>query len=101
MLLYPFTRASRQFLKFFVIGLAIQSPAFAQSLSVLSGTVTDATTGAAVAGGRVGVGESPRAAVTDDRGYYRLEGLSAGDYTITASHLGSEPAAQTVRIPVS
>jgi outer membrane receptor protein involved in Fe transport len=101
MLLYPFTRASRQFLKFFVIGLAIQSPAFAQSLSVLSGTVTDATTGAAVAGVRVGIGGSSRAAVTDDRGYYRLEGLSAGDYTITASHLGSEPAAQTVRIPVS
>src|SRR3982751_290378 len=99
--LNPFTRASGRFLMLFVTALALPSTAFAQTSSLLSGTVTDAATGAALPGVRVGIGGSSRAAITDERGYYRLEGFSAGEYTVTASHLGSEPAAQTIRVPAS
>jgi outer membrane receptor protein involved in Fe transport len=94
------TRTSLRFL-LVAAALAIPSVSFAQAASIVTGTVTDAATGNALQGVRIGISGSSRAAVTDDRGYYRLEGLSAGEYTVTASRLGSEPAAQTVRVPAS
>ena len=81
--------------------LAFPALSLGQSAPSLTGSVTDATTRQALAGVRIGVSGSSRAAVTDDQGRYHIEGLSAGDYTITASRLGTEPVAQTVHIPGS
>src|SRR3954453_14575309 len=95
------TRELFRFLVAVCIAVAIPSLLFGQTSPVLTGTATDAASGNALKGVRIGISGSSRAAVTDDDGRYRLEGLSAGDYTITASHLGSEPATQTVRVPAS
>src|SRR4051812_47973860 len=84
-----------------VVALATPSLFLGQTASVLTGTATDASTGNALQGVRIGISGSSRAAVTDDQGRYRLEGLGAGDYTITASRLGSEPATRSVRVPAS
>jgi outer membrane receptor protein involved in Fe transport len=83
------------------IVVAYPALSIGQSTPSLNGSVIDATNGQALAGVRIGVSGSSRAAVTDDRGHYHIEGLSAGDYTITASRLGAEPAARTVHVPGS
>jgi outer membrane cobalamin receptor len=75
------------------------SRAAAQARSILTGTVTETTTGTPIAGVRIAISGSSRAAVTNERGEYRLEGLPAGDYTLTAAKLGSEPATRSIRIP--
>ena len=84
-----------------ILGIAFPALSAGQSALSLTGSVTDATSGQPLAGVRIGVSGSSRAAVTDDRGRYHIEGLSAGDYTVTASRLGSQPAAQTVHLPGS
>jgi outer membrane receptor protein involved in Fe transport len=71
---------------------------FAQTSSVVSGVVTDAATGRPLSGVRIAVSGSSRAAVTNERGEYRLEGLSAGDYVLTAARLGSEPITRAIRV---
>ncbi|MFN2635467.1 MAG: TonB-dependent receptor domain-containing protein [Gemmatimonadaceae bacterium] len=70
----------------------------AQSAGLVTGVVTDAVSGRPLAGARVSAAGSSRAAVTNDRGEYRLEGIGAGDATLTASHLGNEPSTRIVRI---
>src|SRR4029079_6007516 len=72
--------------------------AIAQTRTVLSGTVTETTTGRPLAGVRVAISGSSRAALTNDRGEYRLEALTTGNYPLTAAKLGSEPATRTIHI---
>jgi len=87
--------------RFALAAAAILTPAaraIAQTRTVLSGTVTETTTGRPLAGVRVAISGSSRAAVTNDRGEYRLEGLTTGNYTLTAAKLGSEPATRTIHI---
>jgi outer membrane receptor protein involved in Fe transport len=74
------------------------SRAVAQAKSVLAGTVTETTTGRPLSGVRIAISGSSRAAVTDERGEYRLEGLAAGDYTLIAAKLGSEPATRIIHV---
>src|SRR5689334_14144814 len=83
---------------FLPIAIAAPSIALAQSGGAIVGTVTDAATGRALSGVRVTVSGSSRAATTNERGQYRVEGLSSGDYTISAALLGSEPTAQLVHV---
>ena len=84
-----------------LVAAALLTPtvsAVAQTSSVLSGTVTNATTGRPLSDVRVAISGSSRAAVTNDRGEYRLEGLPAGNYILTAAKLGSEPVTRAIHI---
>src|SRR6478752_6429174 len=96
-----FVRFARLHFLAVIVVLAFPELSVGQASPSLVGAVTDAANGQALAGVRIGISGSSRAAVTDDRGHYRIEGLSAGDYTVTASRLGAEPAAQTVHVPGS
>lgn len=92
----------RNLARFTVLGiftLASASLARAQTNGALTGTITDAVSNRPLSGVRVSLSGSARAAITNESGQYRLEGLSGGDYTITASRLGLEPATQVVRMP--
>jgi outer membrane receptor protein involved in Fe transport len=81
---------------FLALGLPVTT--FAQASGAIYGTVTDAATGRVLGGARVSISGSSRAAITNDRGQYRIEGLSGGDYTVSASLLGSEPIARLVHV---
>ena len=66
----------------------------------LTGTVTNTTTSAPLANAAVTATlptGSPRTAITDANGNYRLA-LDAGTYSITAAKLGYEPKTETVTI---
>ena len=64
-------------------------PIFLFAQNTVSGTVTDASTGEALAGANVVVtGTSMGAAATAD-GSYSISNVPAGSYTITASVIGS------------
>lgn len=71
----------------------------AQGTGAVAGSAT-AGDGAArpLAGVRVTVDGSARAAVTDDRGRYYLAGLPAGEHLLAATVAGREPARLTVRV---
>jgi subtilisin family serine protease len=66
----------------------------------LSGTVTDESTGAGIAGATVSltVGGLPRSATTDANGNYSFSALPVGTYDVTASAFGygSETASATI-----
>lgn len=79
--------------------LAIPSSVLAQATGTITGTVTE-TPALPLAGARVTVVGVQRAAVTDERGRYRLDGLAAGSYEVTATSIGHEPAHRTVRVTV-
>lgn len=83
------------------------SPAGAQALGAIAGTVSGATarsdsTGAAaarpLAGARVSVVGSSRAASTDAAGRYQLGALATGDYELVVVRAGYEPGRRTVHV---
>jgi hypothetical protein len=86
---------------FAVLALWSSGPIFAQSASVrLTGQVTDQS-GAAIPGAAVKIEETntgiQRASVSNELGYYTLDGLSRGSYKLTASAAGF---ADTVILPI-
>ena len=73
-------------------------PIFLFAQNTVSGTVTDASTGEALAGANVVVtGTSMGAAATAD-GSYSISNVPAGSYTITASVIGYADGSQSVNI---
>ena len=74
------------------------SLSLAQAAGQITGTVSDAVTGRPLSGARISVSGFARGAVTSEQGQYRIEGLSRGDYTVTASLLGHQPTNQVVRL---
>lgn len=78
-------------------GFFLSAPASGQATGSIAGTVTEAPA-LPLSGARVTVVGVPRAAITDERGQYRLDGLAAGSYQVTATALGHEPASRTVRV---
>ena len=68
--------------------LILATPASAQGR--LSGTITDAETGAALPGVNVLVLGTSRGAASDPDGRYTLSDLRAGEYTVQVSFLGFE-----------
>src|SRR5690349_4463040 len=80
------------------LGLALTSPARAQTTAGVRGTVTAAETRRPLYGARVSVEQPARVAVTDERGAYRLRDLPAGSYVVTVSALGRKPSRSTVQL---
>jgi hypothetical protein len=63
-------------------------PAFAGAEGILHGRVLDQTTGEALRKVKIVLRPSDLQAVTDDQGFYRLEGIPAGTYTVQVSTIG-------------
>ena len=72
----------------FILGA---SGAGAQSTVKIVGRVTDATTGKPLILANVAVQGTGFGASTDARGYFIIENLLEGSYTVTASHIGYAP----------
>ena len=72
------------------------SPRNESANSVVSGTVTDARTGAGLKGALVTIEETDQTASTDELGNFRFPGVAPGEYTLRVSFLGY--AAQSVFI---
>lgn len=72
--------------------------AAAQSPGVVVGSVVDPS-GAPVHGAEVRIAGAPRAALTDERGRFRLDGVAPGTVRVTVRRLGFEPASQEASAP--
>ncbi|HEX9562482.1 MAG TPA: carboxypeptidase regulatory-like domain-containing protein [Gemmatimonadaceae bacterium] len=57
----------------------------------LSGTVTDAASGAPIAGASVTTQPATTTAITNSQGAFTISGVPAGSYNVTASHAGYSP----------
>ncbi|MVM33747.1 TonB-dependent receptor plug domain-containing protein [Spirosoma sp. HMF4905] len=68
-----------------------------QTTVVLTGYVTDATTGKPMPFANVYVNGSTRGAVTDEKGAYTLAGIPLGTVEIAASFVGYQPTTQKIR----
>ncbi|CCH55469.1 hypothetical protein BN8_04728 [Fibrisoma limi BUZ 3] len=72
-------------------------PALGQTTAVLTGYVTDATSGKPMPFAHVYVNGSTRGAITDEKGFYTLAGVPLGTVEIAASFVGYQPATQKIR----
>jgi hypothetical protein len=70
---------------------------FAQG--TVTGTVTDASTGDGLAGANVVVGGTSMGAAADEDGYFVIENVPDGTYTLTASVIGYHTESMTVTLP--
>ena len=85
---------------FLLLGLAAAvRPAAAQA--TLTGTVTNAATGAVLEGARVQLKGSTLETITDNLGAYRLEGLPAGDVVVLVTYTGLSPAESAATLGAS
>ncbi len=66
-------------------------------ITQISGKVTDAATGAAIAGATVTLSNGA-GTTTDSSGAYVFSGLAAGSYTVTASAAGHSPGTTTATV---
>lgn len=81
-----------------VAGLALPLAAAAQATGVVTGTVTDASTGRPIAGAQVFQSGTTRAAVTDQQGRYRLPNVPAGRAELRASYPGYAQGTRAVTV---
>lgn len=70
---------------------------FAQN--TITGTVTDASSGNGLAGANVVVGGTTMGAAADVDGYFAIENVPNGTYTLTASVIGYENGNATITLP--
>jgi TonB-dependent receptor len=73
----------------------------AASADFISGKVTDASGEAALAGAVVRVDGLNRTASTDRFGVYRINNVPEGEYTVSASYLGTETVRNTITVPAT
>ena len=78
---------ARRFALLFTLCHCFAGFALAQTAQ-LSGRVTDALTGQALAGATVQLADTPAGTITDSTGRYRLADLRPGFYTLAVSYLG-------------
>lgn len=78
--------------------IALASPASAQ---FVSGKVTDVTGQAPLQGVTITVDDLNRSVATDRYGNYRINNLPEGDYTISASYLGTDTVRNTITVPAA
>lgn len=64
----------------------------------MAGIVSDSASGKPIAGARVSVTGTAYITRTNDRGEYRIGGLSNGDYTVAASAIGRETATRSIHV---
>lgn len=67
----------------------------------ITGRIVDLESGAALPGAQVSIAGTTRITSTDDRGYYRLASLPAGELELEVDYLGREAAAIAVTVPAS
>ncbi|HEU4453152.1 MAG TPA: TonB-dependent receptor plug domain-containing protein, partial [Longimicrobium sp.] len=77
---------------------ALPASLFAQGGGTITGRVTGADNGQPIASATVTVEGSSLRAVTDAQGRYRIGGVPAGNYTVSASTLGRESARRTTTV---
>ena len=73
------------------LALFIASPLFAQSTGKVQGRVTDAATGAPIAGAQVRIANTTLGNITNDQGFYFINEVTAGLQDIEASFIGYRP----------
>lgn len=78
-----------------LFGVAVNQLTLAQTLS---GTVRDDRTSSPVVGASVRLLPTTRGAVTDQRGYFSIQGLSAGTYTVQISSVGYRLVDESITI---
>ncbi|MEE9167315.1 MAG: TonB-dependent receptor [Candidatus Neomarinimicrobiota bacterium] len=67
--------------------------------ATITGSVTDETTGEALAGANVQVEGTTMGAAADANGMFNIANVSAGTQTVTASVIGYEEMSRTVNVP--
>lgn len=84
-----------------LVALALASPlvASAQSGGVVTGRVTDRTSGAPIQGAQVIIVGTQRGTRTDEAGQYRIANVPQGTQRIRALRLGFEASVSTVSVP--
>ncbi len=93
----PGTPALAVAVLFLALGAAFAAPGAGQG-SDLFGRVDDEETGRPVADAAVVLVGTPHSTLTDDRGVFRLTGLTAGAYTLRVSHIGYGSRSVEVRV---
>jgi len=78
--------------------LVLMTPFFLFAQGNVSGSVSDANTGDALAGANVVVEGTTMGAAADANGSFTINDVAAGTYTVTASMIGYEPQSQTVNV---
>ncbi|MGI9078480.1 MAG: TonB-dependent receptor domain-containing protein [Gemmatimonadaceae bacterium] len=98
---------------FVTVVIFVGAPAVAAQTGGIGGVVTDAQTGAPIAGAQVavlGTSVAIRGASSNDAGAYRLVGLNPGTYTVAVTRLGYQRreiqsvnvrAGETTTLPIS
>ena len=76
---------------YFVLAAAISS-----AQGTLEGIVTGS--GEPLFAAAVGLNGTSHAAVTDEKGHYRIEGIPEGEYILRISYVGCQPTTLKVRI---
>ncbi len=74
----------------FIIFIVFMFPLLSAAQYSISGKITDQKTDNPLPGAHVRVKEGYGATATDEKGYYKLQGLSGGSYTLIISYVGYE-----------
>jgi len=83
---------------FTVLLVLVMVPALALAQGTISGSVTDGTTGDALPGANVIVDGQPYGGASDLSGAFVIEGVPAGNYTVTASVIGYESVTMSAQV---
>jgi len=76
----------------------MSSPVAAQESASLSGYVRDAETGETLIQANVTIQGTSRGAATNEKGYYTIQDLPSGTYTVLFSYIGYQSRTETIRL---
>jgi TonB-linked SusC/RagA family outer membrane protein len=88
----------RRLLAMLLAVAALPAGLLAQERGTITGRVTDQATGQAIAGAQVTVQGTGQRANSDAQGQFRITGVPAGRYTVSASFIGREGTTQQVTV---
>jgi len=83
---------------FLIICLLFFLQTFAKS-NTIEGRVIESRTGEPLIGANISIIENNRGTATDRNGYFRIERLPEGIYTLRVQYVGYSPVTQTITIP--
>ncbi len=91
----------RRYLVFLALALSAPFAAFAQGAGIIRGRVTDAATGAALAGVQVRVDNTTIGALTDADGSFTITGAPPGSHVLMTRRLGYGPGRAVITVPAT
>ena len=96
----PVARVATRTLRLLALILPALFPgnAHGQATGAIIGTVTAAESSQPLAGAQVVIVGTRLGALTDDRGHYRIAGLTAGTYSLVATRIGREAERHAVTV---